>query len=97
MSDLAEGTNQLLTELLAEVKHLRAALGSSSRSSAELTENAKGAVQITVKAYVDSPMDSACIEAVAAFRTLKAEVERGQLEQWKSTVEELQRERGSLP
>ena len=87
---------QLQTEILTELQHIRTALNSSARSSVELAENAKGAVQITVKTYVDcAPVDDACIEAVAGFRTLKKEVERGMMEGWRETIEQLQRERAS--
>src|SRR4051812_23834518 len=84
-----------MREILAELRALRLALGSQSRSSVELTENAKGAVQITVKAYTDSPIDSACVEAVAGFATLKHEVERGQMQQWKDTLADARADRAS--
>jgi hypothetical protein len=102
MTDVHERTSrdvlvsiaQMQVEILAELRHLRAALGSSSRSSVELAETAKGAVQVTVKTYVDcAPIDDACTEAVAAFATLKQEVERGQMEQWHSTVAALNGEK----
>lgn len=78
-----------LIAILAELKAIRAAQGNTS--SVELEENAKGAVQITVKTYVSSPpIDEACTEAVAAFAVLKREVERGQMAQWKDTLEAVQ-------
>lgn len=90
-----------MREILAELRALRLALGSQSRSSVELTENSKGEVRITVKAYVDSQIDSACIEAAAGFATMKSEVERGlraqnrkvdsdQMAQWSGEVARLQ-------
>ena len=86
---------QALQDLREEVRQIRNAVGSNVRSSVELAENAKGAVQIAVKAYVDSPIDSACIEAVAGFRTLKQEVERGIMDNWAAEVERLRVERGA--
>ena len=81
---------ETMREILAELRALRLAFGSQSRSSVELTENAKGAVQITVKTYADSPIDAACVEAIAGFATLKHEVERGQMEQWRDTLEKVE-------
>ncbi len=84
---------QLLLDILAELRQIRATLGNTSRSSVELSENAKGAVQITVKAYAESPIDTACIEASSGFATMKREVERGQMQQWQITVDDLQSKR----
>jgi hypothetical protein len=78
---------QVLGAILAELKHIRAASASTARSSVELAETAKGTVLITVKAYADSPIDSACIEATAGFATMKQEVERGQMRQWQDTLD----------
>jgi hypothetical protein len=87
--------DQLLLDILAELRQIRAALGNTSRSSVELSENAKGAVQITVKAYSESPIDTACIEASSGFATMKREVDRGQMTQWAETVADLQAKRAA--
>lgn len=87
----------LLGEVLAEMKSIRAALGTSARSSVELAENAKGGVQITVKAYAEAPIDSACTEAIAAFATMKDEVRRGQMDDWASALDMVRADREARP
>ncbi len=90
---LLESICQLLEENIAVSRHILSALGTTQRSSVELAENAKGVVQIAVKSYAESPIDDACIDAVAAFASLKREVERGQMQQWQATVDDLQAKR----
>jgi hypothetical protein len=86
LSDIA----QLLTELLAETRHVRAALAASgSVSSVQLEQNSKG-INITVKSYESSDIESAGTAALEEFGRVFREVERRQLGGWKRTVESLQ-------
>jgi hypothetical protein len=80
---------QVLGAILAELKHIRAASASTARSSVELAETAKGAVQLSVKSYQDSPIVDAGINAIAEFGLLKREIERQQARQWQVTVDAL--------
>lgn len=79
---------QLAEEQLAELKHLRAAVGASatSRSSVQLEQGAKE-VRLSVKVYENSDVTEAGINAVAEFATLFREVERQQANQWRETVD----------
>lgn len=87
LEDIVAQTFDMLTEL----KHIRAALGQSgtSRSSVELAQNAKGGIQITVKAYEGSDVEQPIVDAIAGFRTAYREVQHQQLADWQETVNHL--------
>lgn len=70
--DLLISMCQLLEENLAELKHLRAAVGmsSDSRSSVEITVDSKATVKPTVKVYADSDPTAACGLAQTLFDDL---------------------------
>jgi hypothetical protein len=81
---------QLLEELLAETRHVRAALAASgSVSSVQLEQNSKG-INITVKSYESSDVEAAGTAALEEFGRVFREVERRQLDGWKQTVDTLQ-------
>jgi len=95
-------TEQLLEAVLNELvrmngtlEHIRAAVGSTSRSSVELSQNAKGAVQIAVKSYADSPVEEAGNNAVAEFGRLYRLAEENMLNGWRDSLEALSASRGN--
>ncbi|HET8629966.1 MAG TPA: hypothetical protein VFL91_21305 [Thermomicrobiales bacterium] len=69
MSDNRDELKALLREILAET------LAELRPSSAEITRNAKGEVQLAVKHYANSATE-ALEEAIAAFRRAEAEFPR---------------------
>jgi len=87
--------NGTLEHLLGEVRDLRMALGNTSRSSVELSQNAKGAVQIAVKSYADSPVEEAGNNAVAEFGRLYRLAEENMLNGWRDSLEALSASRGN--
>ena len=94
--DIHIAQENTLVEILAELRHMRAALGASgSVSSVQLEQDSKGQVKVTVKAYADSDVSTAGTAAVEEFGRVYCEVERRQMEGWRETVEQLQRERAS--
>lgn len=68
LDDLALPTESTLLEILAELRKLSAARGSSSdsRSSIEIKTSTRG-VDISSKCYADSPMDGLVDTAVANY------------------------------
>ena len=78
--DICEDTNDigaLIGRLLAEVRKLREQLGSESQaqSSVQVNTSARG-FDITVKAYVGSPVREAGDAALEEYLRLRAEIER---------------------
>lgn len=76
-------------EILTVLRHIEAKLGQGAQSSVELSENAKGAIQLSVKVYNESPVVGAGADAVVAFGVLKREIEQQQLRQWTDTIDSL--------
>jgi hypothetical protein len=89
-AQLPETIGQLLVEMLAELRHIRAALAASgSVSSVQLEQNSKG-INITVKSYESSDVESAGTAALVEFGRVFREVEQRQMDGWKRTVDALQ-------
>lgn len=86
-----DGTNQLLTAILAELQHLNSTERTGAVSSCEVKFLANGTPQPTVKAYVGSevPVD----EAIEAYGRTVLMATQAAAEGWEQTVEVLQRER----
>jgi hypothetical protein len=90
--DLLVSIAQLLTEQLAELRHIRAALAASgSVSSVQLEQGAKE-VRVTVKSYADSDVESAGTAALEEFGRLFRLVAQRQMAGWAETVDVLQRD-----
>ena len=66
---LVDRFGMLGEEILAELRHLRAAMGTESRSSVEITVDSKAVVKPTVKVYSDDP-DEAAEKAQEIFDSL---------------------------
>lgn len=86
-NDIHISQENTLIEMLAELKHIRAALAASgSVSSAQLEQDSKGQVKLTVKAYAGSDVESAGTAALDEFGRLFRAVEEQQRRQWSDTV-----------
>jgi hypothetical protein len=86
--DLLISLCQLAEETLTELKHIRSALAASgSVSSAQLEQDSKGQVKITVKAYAGSDVVEAGWAVLDEFGRLFRAVEERQMNGWQETVE----------
>lgn len=97
--EILTGIAQLAEEQLAELKHVRAALSSSSvraalssssdsRSSVEVKTSTRG-YDISVKAYEGSPADGLVDAAIAMYGDAYRQVEAQRLNGWQDTVDDL--------
>lgn len=79
-----ETTNLLI---LAELQHIRNAIGERSRSSVEITTGTNGKpFGIVCKAYQGSDILEPEAEAVRSFLRVRAELEQRLLDGWRQTV-----------
>lgn len=85
---------QLLEEQLAEIKHLRAAVGAAaeSRSSASVKTSARG-YDCDIKSYADGLLDTAIDEAVAGYARAQIELAALQANGWRETANSTRAER----
>ena len=90
LHDLLAGQNQLLVQMLTELRHIRHALGDGahSRSSVEIKAGTNGRpFDYGVRAYEGSDVLEPESAAVQSFMRLRAELEARLMDGWRQTVE----------
>jgi hypothetical protein len=88
----SEATNYLLTEILAELKHLNSAERSGAISSVKIALQ-RGTVDIACHAYVGSDIEEARVEALEAYRETLAELNQDGVKAFEQTLKVIEASR----
>lgn len=85
---MMDSTNQLLEEILAELKRSNSAERSGAVSSVKLTLQ-RGTLDIAVHAYTGSDVTEAESEALASYRRVLVELNQAGVDQFEKTLEKI--------